>query len=94
LAGHLGRRRLLRDKLQKTVHTEDDENEREQISRVKSRGSNDSPQSERFWNRFPFPLRHVGRPPAGSRRIGGRTAPPPRIKNPGKLANSIFFVVM
>src|SRR5260221_14031693 len=33
LAGHLGRRRWLRDKVQKTVQTEDDENEREQISR-------------------------------------------------------------
>src|SRR4029077_10890968 len=33
LAGHLGWRRRLRDKMQKTVQTEDDENEREQISR-------------------------------------------------------------
>src|SRR6266478_1316443 len=33
LAGHIGWRRRLRDEMQKTVQTEDDENEREQIAR-------------------------------------------------------------
>ena len=36
---------------------------------------------------------HVGRPPAGGGRIGGRTAPPPASKNVANWQTQFFFVM-